>query len=182
MVVLAVALGARLVRTAASGPAPPAMPAVTFLGLRPLLEDAGHYLSSPEHNPTGVDLSAEDRVRLQDLIDEANVRLSGLQSKVGEVARNWARLCIAIGNFDLVVKDQDRHHHPGTLLLRVADRYGIKRDVVIQPGECADLDVLTADIDAESEAAHRQIADFLKSHAVRSDTIPEEALRCMLEP
>ncbi len=174
--VLALALGVRWTRAAASE-VPPATPAETFLGLRPPLGDADHFLSSQDHNPTGVVLLPEDRARLQELIDGANGRLDALQSRIGEVARAWARLRIANGNFELVEPGGDRRHHEGTLLLRVADRYGIKRDVVIQPGECAELDVLTADIDAEIEAAYRQIADFLESRGCRSNPFPDEVLR-----
>ena len=175
--VCGLALGVRWAGAGVPQAAPtPAEPA-TFLGQRPPLNDADHYLSSPDHNPTGVELRAQDKVRLQELIDAANVRLDRLQTQVADAALAWARLRIDIGNFELVEKGQERRHHRGTLLLRVADRYGVKRDVVIEPGECAELDVLTADIDAEIEAANRQIADFLESRADRSNLVPDEVPR-----
>jgi hypothetical protein len=178
MGVFVLALGFRWVLgKTRSTPAALAAPVATFLGLRPRLEDVDHFLSSPEHNPAGVELCPKDKASLQGLIDTANVRLDQLQTQVGDAALAWARLCIAIGNFDLVEKGQDRRHHPGTLLLRVTDRYGVKRDVVIQPGECAEVDVLTADVDAEIEAAKRGIADFLELRTDRSNPVSKEALR-----
>ena len=174
--VCGLALGVRWVGAECPGRPTPAQPA-TFLGQRPPLNDADHYLSSPDHNPTGVELRAEDRVRLQELIDAANVRLDRLQTQVADAALAWARASHRHRQLRVGREGQERRHHRGTLLLRVADRYGVKRDVVIEPGECAELDVLTADIDAEIEAANRQIADFLESRADRSNLVPDEVPR-----
>jgi hypothetical protein len=125
-------------------------------------------VASAIHNPSGWQLAPEDEAELQTLIDAANAELEELHGQMSETARAWARLRIANGYFEEVRPGEDRRHQ-GSLLLRVTDRYGIRRDVVIWPGECAELDVLTADIDAHIENAHRQVADFVESRGLSGD-------------
>jgi hypothetical protein len=175
---LALGVGARWTRARSLEAAPPgagglpereALEEAAFLGLRPPLDEARHYVASAIHNPSGWQLAPEDEAELQALIDAANAELEELHGQMSETARAWSRLRIANGYFEEARPGEDRRHHQGSLLLRVTDRYGIRRDVVIWPGECAELDVLTADIDAHIENAHRQVADFVESRGLPGD-------------
>jgi hypothetical protein len=147
----------------------PALEEAAFLGLRPPLVEARHHVASAIRNPSGRRLAPENEAELQALIDAANAELEELHGQMSETARAWSRLQIANGYFEEARPGEDRRHHQGSLLLRVTDRYGIRRDIVTWPGECAELDVLTAEIDAHIENAHRQVADFVESRGLRGD-------------
>jgi hypothetical protein len=99
---------------------------------------------------------------LQVLIDGINVELAELQVRVNPVAMDWAELRIDNGDYVLAEPGESRRP-PGAIFVRVFDPDGPIQDVYIRPGECAELDVITADVDALLESGRRRIREYIAS-------------------
>jgi len=161
------ALGAGLLdegRAARSGGSwqPPGAPEVAPLGLRPPLPSAGEVLGDHELNPGHRELADEERARVQALIDEESQGLAELQEEIGP-ARAWAELRIGNGDYELVEDGDTGYGGHGFILVRVAESSGLTMDVQIHPGECAELDVLTAEIDAFLQDGRVRLRELIGS-------------------
>lgn len=132
-----------------------------FLGRRPPVPDARHLVESAEHNPGGVRLSPERLDGLQALVDRINLELESLQAPASELAREWANLRIQDGAFSARAPEEDVRADPGSILVRVLAPDGRIQEVQIHAGECAELDVLAADVDALVAAGFTEIERYL---------------------
>ncbi|MBL8860961.1 MAG: hypothetical protein JNK02_03035 [Planctomycetes bacterium] len=131
------------------------------LGVRLPLPGAEEIVASRELNLFGAQPSEAETARLQAIVDEVNAQLVSLQSQVGPAARAWASMLADVGASTTASSTGDLRLPRGAIAVRTTSKDFGTRDVVIRPGECAELDALALDMDSARSTGESRVREFL---------------------
>jgi len=133
-----------------------------LLGYQPPLPPARVFVESEECNSRGLEPSKLELEVLEALIAATNSELSRVQQRLEPQARRWAETCRSNGNYVLACGNRKDSVH-GAIIVTHVESDGMVKDVVIRPGDCAELDVTVMDARAIVSSGNDRVRQFFAS-------------------